>query len=300
MNANRRLLVQTIERVLRQGFQADAGLIGYIDAVFADPAVGDLERIIGDDAHAERDGLLELIFFPGETIQHIFEEALGDADVTPEDIDGVAEELSRRRLRTVLEFPDGRGCLPLDFSGHTVETFLQRLNLTRRVDKVLLDAVAKHVAPPDRTAARVKLRNARKHLSEKKVRFLAELIEKSGSNDRFLTCLDFMLDLLEDLPDDADVRQALVKRSQAYRHQLQKAAVFEEKLRRHNIETLMMHGERAAHPPKGEILAKIDLIDGIHLSVYGQTTTAPGEIADGHAFALRTAEDFRTLLRRLL
>jgi hypothetical protein len=300
MKENCRLLIDTICQMLRDGFEADGKLIGYIDALFSCPSIFELAQVIDDDTDPERDGLLELIFFPDENIQKKIEEALGDVVFSPEDLDTVTGALSRRRLQTTLFFSDGRGTLPIDFPRGVIQTFLQRLNLTKKIDAELMDSVAAHIAPSDQTAVRVKLRNFRKHLDAKKVQFLAVFFEKTGSDAQFFAYLDFMLDVLEDIEADADVFEELTQRRQACRHQLQQTAVFEERLQRDNIETLMMRGERAAHLPKHELLKKLAFIDSICLSVFGKLAAAPREIQDSHGFAFQSADDLQDLVRRFL
>lgn len=300
MKENCRLLEQTICRMLRDGLEADDRLIGYIDALFSDPSIIDLAQIIDDDANPERDGLLELIFFPDETVQKKIEEDVGDALYSRKDIDTVAGELSRRRLRATLHFSDGRGALSIAFPRGMIKTFLQRLNLTNQIDAALLDSVAAHIAPSDRTAVKVKLRNFRKHLGAKKVQFLDVFFEKMGSDEQFFAGLDFILDVLEDIAAETDVFDELTRRRQACRHQLQQSTAFEERLKRDNIETLMMRGERAAHLPKHELLKKLTLIDRICLSVFGRVGAAPREIQNDAGFTLQSPDDLRELVRRFL
>jgi hypothetical protein len=299
MKENCRPLVESVCRILRNGLEADGGLVDYIDTVFSCPSTIELKQIIGDNANPERDGLLELIFFPDETIQQEIEETLDDAVFSGEDVAIVTDELSRRLLRTTLLFPDGRGILTLDFPEDMIDTFLHRLNLTRRINAELLDSVAEHIAPAIRTAVKVKLRNFRKNLGEKKVQFLAVFFKKMGPDGQIFTCLDFVLDMLEDIDDDAEVFDELTKRRQACRNQLQKTILFEERLKRDNIETLMMRGERAVHLPKSELLMKLALIDHISLSVFGRVAAAARENQDGPGFALQSTDGFRDLVRRL-
>ena len=300
MKDNCRLLVESVCHLLRNGLEADGRLVDYIDAVFSCPSIVELKQIIGDNANPDRDGLLELIFFPDETIQQEIEDTLGDGVFSHQDIAAVIDELSGRQLRTTLVFPDGRGTLTLDFPEDVIGTFLHRLNLTRRINAKLLDSLALHIAPLKRTAVKVKLRNIRKNFGENKVRFLTDFFEGMGSDGQFFACLDFMLDMLEDIEDDTEVFDELTQRRQACQIQLQKTLLFEERLKQDNIETLMMRGERAAHLPKHELQMKLALIEHISLSMFGKVAAVAPEVQDGPGFALQSAEDLRDLLRRVL
>ena len=136
------------------------------------------------------------------------------------------------------------------FSPALVTTFLQRLNLTRRIEPRLAVAISTLVAPVDRSAVRVILRNTRKPMGNSEIRFLCDFLAKLGGDDQLLACLEFTLSFLEDIEDGADVYAALMNRRRISWQLLRKSAQFEEKLKQDNIETLMLRGERARTYPR--------------------------------------------------
>ena len=270
MNENCRLLLDTIHQVFLDGIEANGGLINYIDAAYSCPSISDLMRIIAGDDDSDRDGLLELIFFPDDKIQQKIEEAIGNATFSSEDIETVADELAGHHIQTTLSFTDGRGSLPIDVPRNMSRIFFQRLNLTRPIDGKLLDTIARAISPPDQSAVKVKLRNHRKKLDRSKLHFLTDFIEKMGQDQQFLEYLDFMLGVLEEIDENANVYGELAKRRQICQQQIHEAERFEEKLSRENIEILLMRGERVTHLPKDEMLKKLTIIDTISFSVFGK------------------------------
>jgi hypothetical protein len=301
MNERHRRLVGKIEELLRAGIEVGPDLLGYIDATFSNPSVNDLEGIVADESDPEREGLLELIFFPDEPMQQKLEELLPEAGGLGQgDVDAVAAELSARRIHTALVFSDWRDRLAVDFPPALVTTFLQRLNLTRRIEPRLAMAISTHVAPVDRIAVRVKLRNTRKHMGDGKVRFLSDFLAKLSGDDQLLACLEFTLNFLEDIEDDADVYAALMNRRRIGWQLLQKSAQFEEKLKQDNIETLMLRGERAPHVSKAELLKTIAFIERISLAIFGRLDPLDFDLLESADFAFRSDADLGEIIRRMI
>jgi hypothetical protein len=301
MNERHRRLVGKIEELLRAGIEVGPDLLGYIDATFSNPSVKELEGIVADESDPEREGLLELIFFPDEPMQQKLEELLPEAGGLGQgDVDAVAAELSARRIHTALVFSDWRDRLAVDFPPALVTTFLQRLNLTRRIEPRLAMAISTHVAPVDRIAVRVKLRNIRKHMGDGKVLFLCDFLSKLGGDDQLLACLEFTLNFLEDIEDDADVYAVLMNRRRIGWQLLQKSAQFEEKLKKDNIETLMLRGERAPHVSKEELLKTIAFIERISLAVFGRLDPLDFDLLESADFAFRSHADLGEIIRRMI
>lgn len=301
MNERHRRLVGKIEQLLRAGIEVGPDLLGYIDTTFSNPSVKDLEGIVADESDPEREGLLELIFFPDEPMQQKLEELLPEeGGLEQSDVDTVAAELSARRIQTALVFSGRRGRLAVDFSPALVTTFLQRLNLTRRIEPRLAMAISTLVAPVDRIAVRVTLRNTRKPMGDGKILFLCDFLAKLGRDDQLLACLDFTLSFLEDIEDGADVYAALMNRRRISWQLLRKSAQFEEKLKQDNIETLILRGERAPHVSKEELLKTIAFIERISLAVFDRIDPLDYVVRESADYAFRSDADLSEIIRRML
>lgn len=301
MNERHRRLAGRIAQLLRAGIEAGPDLCGYIDATFSNPSVRELEGIIADESDPEREGLLELIFFPDEPMQQTLEELLPEeGGLGQGDVEAVATELCARRIQTALVFSDRRDRLAVDFPPALVTTFLQRLNLTRRIEPRLVMAINTLVAPVDRIAVRVKLRNVRKPMGAGKVLFLCDFLAKLGGDDQLLAYLDFTLSFLEDIEDGADVYAALMNRRRIGWQLLHKAAQFEEKLKQDNIETLMLRGERAPHVSRKELLKTIAFIERISLAVFDRLDPLDFGLRESADFAFQSDADLSDIIRRML
>ena len=64
---------------------------------------------------------------------------------------------------------------------------------------------------------------------------------------------------------------ALMDRKKRCIQSLQKAKKLDNKLARHNVETLLLRGERVSYIDKADARKKIQIIDRISLAVFGKT-----------------------------
>ncbi len=299
MNERQCRLAERIAQLLGAGIDAGPGLCAYIAATYSHPSLAELERILGDEADPDREGLLELVFFPDETLQHHIEDLLPeDGGLEQADLAALAADLSSRRLRCALVLPEGR--LTVDFQPHAAESFLLRLNLTRPIEPHLARVIATEVAPAGRLAARVSLRNSRNTAGAVKERFLSDFFTALGREADFLTCLDFALDFLEDIQEGSDIYAALMSRRRTGRMLLYKAAQFEQKLRHDNIETLMLRGERAPHVSKDELLQTIGLVERISRAVFDRLDPLEIDAPQNVDMAIESDGDVADIIRRLL
>jgi hypothetical protein len=65
--------------------------------------------------------------------------------------------------------------------------------------------------------------------------------------------------------------QALMARKKLYFQSLQKAKNLDIQLTQHNVETLLLRGERVSYVDKADARKKIQIIDRISLAVFGKT-----------------------------
>ena len=65
-------LADEISTLLKEGIQLDSEVLSYIDSTFSYPTSAQIEAVLNDPDHSERDALVELIFFPDEISNPIF------------------------------------------------------------------------------------------------------------------------------------------------------------------------------------------------------------------------------------
>ncbi len=263
------LLAEKIERIFRDGFVLSDDIMHYVDSTFSNPSINELEEIINDEHNCERDSLIELLFFPDESMQIKLEEFLESEDFKKEDEEKVLSYILDKKLLTTIRFPESEDSLKFFLPKSSAIQFLSRLNISRKLNKRLIKAIDEFVSDNCRTAVKVRLRNARVKFTENKIMFLRSFFEKLKVEDNyFFKCLDFILDFFDRLEDDRDILQSLVDRKRFYFQNVQKAARFEELLNKNNMETLISRGVRIPHISKEDAMHNIVIIDTIILAVY--------------------------------
>ncbi|MBL0717063.1 MAG: hypothetical protein JJV89_03335 [Desulfosarcina sp.] len=173
------LLTKEIVSLLTKGIDLTPDVIHYIDSTLGQPSLQELESVITDKNNCERDSLLELIFYPDEKIQIQLEYILESNSFTREDIQKVGEHLSILNPKTLLLFPDGETFLKMPVPGSVINNFVGRLNIFRKTDFRILEAVDIGVRARDKKLVKVKLRNRRFGETDNKVNFFCKFFKSN-------------------------------------------------------------------------------------------------------------------------
>ncbi|MCK5205289.1 MAG: hypothetical protein KAR15_15505, partial [Desulfobacterales bacterium] len=69
MESKNKQLADRIIDILQSGLTMNADTLHYIDSTFSNPSIGELEELLQDESSCETDSLIELLFFPDESVQ---------------------------------------------------------------------------------------------------------------------------------------------------------------------------------------------------------------------------------------
>ena len=265
-------LADEIVGILKNGLTMNAETLHYIDSTFSNPSIGELEELIQDESSCETDSLLELLFFPDESVQLQLEDILEDIQFQKQDNQKIQEMVCRKSFQTRVRFPDNRGTLGMEVTPLSVTQFIAHLNLLRCLNPKLITAIKDNVPASLQTRCKVKMRNTRPITSQSKILFLQAFFEKlQGDRDVFFDELDFILSFLDECTDALDMFQSLMAKKRFYFQSLQKAKNLDIQLTKHNVETLMLRGKRVSYVDTADARKKIQMIDRISLAIFGKT-----------------------------
>jgi hypothetical protein len=293
-------LAHEIRKILGNGIILGSDVVHYIDSTFSNPTVEELQAILHDDSNCEKDSLMELLFFPDETMQLALEEMLENLQLEKQDEDKVLDALCRQVLQVNMRLPDDRGSLNLDFPRDVAPGFIARLHISKRLDGKLREFINKYADANARNGYKVKIRNSRFSPGEHNIQFLCDFFEKLGPQSHdFNICLDFALYLLDELQEDQDLYQALMTKKRFYLRSLQKAKKLETQLQKSNLETLLSQGKRIILVDKADARKKMLIIDRISRAIFGRTEYFEDLLPDGGHIELRSDQDIQDIIRRL-
>ena len=274
MNADDKciLLAERIAKILLEGIHLNSAVMHYIDSTFSNPSIDELKEIIADNSDCENDSLIELIFFPDESIQMQLEDILQSHDYSKKDEKKILDYLCFRQIEAAIHFPDNKGKLTLAVPQSVAGQFLTRLNISKKLDKRLLAAIDEHVSEKSKTLVKVRLRNSTCELSRNEVLFLCDFLKKTDSSGyNFFECLDFMLSFLDEAKNAVDIFAALMDKKRFYFKNVQLAEKFNNQLDKANMETMILQGLRTPYINIENEKRKMEIIDKIGLSVFGRT-----------------------------
>jgi hypothetical protein len=298
-NKNKQVAEKIID-ILQSGLTINADTQHYIDSTFSNPTIDTLAALVKDEANCETDSLIELIFFPDESVQLQLEEMIDAAHFEKLDERAIQDMVCTQLFQTRICFPDGRGSFGMAVSPSNVAQFIARLNLSRPLDSKLRSAIAKYVDRALQTRCKVRLRNAKPISSPNHVLFLVDFFKKLRMNpDEFLDGLDFILSFLDELDDKPDMFRVLMAKKRFYFWSLQKAKNLDIQLTKHNMETLLLKGKRVSYVDNADARKKIQIIDRISLAVFGRTEFFDLISTEAQSITLEGKADIDKLMKYL-
>jgi hypothetical protein len=294
------LLADEIKAIISEGMVLSDDVVHYIDSTFSYPSIDELQAILADEFNCEADTLIELLFFPGESIQVRLEKELERCRPQKEDENEIIKLLCREPLPVTFRFTDDRGALTFPIPEDVIRQFIVRLKISKHLDASLIDSIQNYGDEKNTSRFKVKIRNSRFLPSESKTAFLCRFFDKIGSqsNDIF-ECLEFVLGFLDEIKNGGDIYQALMAKKKFYFISLQKAKKMDARMEKHNIETLLMQGERVALIDQNDARRKMLIIDRISRAVFGKTEFFDVPYTDEDHLDVQSGKDIEKLIKKL-
>jgi len=231
----------------------------------------EMDQLIQDPDSTETDSLMELLYFPDESVQICLEDRIESAHFQAHDMDTILSHLMAMESDTHILSPPGQLLTTLPTPRSGARAFLQRLNLYRNLAPELIQAIEAAVDPEAATKYKVWLRNMTREPGKRDTQFLTRLFSYLAPHyqprDRLI---EFALRFLEETPADVELLQGLIQYKQRCLQHIQRLDRFESQRRSHNFETRVALGIREPHDDKQVLMQKVVLLDEIGLAIYNR------------------------------
>lgn len=270
-----------IRAALAAGIEVTEPVRFFMEATFGDASPDTLQALLADDSDAERDSLLDLLFFPDLTLQAAIEPILERYPPKAGDVYRLAGRFKSDTPAVRFLYPESRAAVAAALPASGVDAFLNRLNLTWQpaaaitaaLDRMDSRGLPPRDAPADgRIRLRVWLRNAALRQTPVQIRFLCDFLIRAPLDDEaFVDQLRFSLVFLKEHEDAANLYTALMTRKKFIFRHLLNARRSAERAARSNMETLIMTGVRTPHFDITQGEQMLEMIDHIAIAVYGRT-----------------------------
>ena len=261
----------TIHAVFEEGLHISQTGCDFIFSTFSISGIRDLKALIRDTSNCESDSLIELIYFPDESIQLRLEDQLESYVFQQTDQETVLEQILSHQGKTRVHFEGLQPVLTIKTLENGVRAFLARLNIARQIDSELVGIIDHRAGEEQGRKYKVWLRNMVMDLRARDNAFIKDLFLKMGFSSNFDEYLFFSLRLLEESQNETDLFQALNQHKQRCLKHLQQNDRLEAYRSNHNIETLMAHGIRIPHMHKQTLLVQIAFVDDICLALFNRS-----------------------------
>jgi hypothetical protein len=302
-------LETVLRRYMADGITLTGDVRDFMTATFGDASAATLRELVSDESGAERDSLLDLVFFPDQALQLAIEPVIESHGLTEEDVSLLAARLKAAPVATGLRLPGVTDIFPTVMPAFLVDAFLARLNLSWQPAAALSELMTHldthplsptHDREDGRLRLRVRLRNAGLRQTPAQVLFLCDFFERLPFDDKgFVDKLDFMLVFLREHEGATHFYQALMDRKKFLFRHLLKNRQTTEWAARTNMETRIMAGVRPSYFDVHAAERSLALIDRIAMAVFGRTEWLDGSLRSVDLGNYTEAPDPAELVDRL-
>lgn len=257
------MLADAIQHELCRSVTVSADIMHYLASVSGIETLEEIQQILQDDTSSEGASLFELILFPDEGFQMAVEPIVESRNYCKADENTICGLLISRKLDSDLYFP-GIGSFPVTIPAETIPSVITRLNISRKTDPRIIEALHRFSTEPFRTRCKIRLRNSRWIQNEAHIRLLQYIIEKTiDQTASFIDVLDFSLAFLSSPHPESDIIQALESEKERLIHLLDMADRQDQLLRTSPTEAIMLQGIRIISIDREETITRIHILDHI-------------------------------------
>ncbi len=291
---------ERIEEEVRGWFSAGIELepetVHFIESTFGTLSYEALAELLAGESGGQ-EVLVDLLFSPDDALCCRIEGHLAPEGLSPGQRSRLAERLHRNPL--VTKILTGQIPIQVPLPGDLVAGFLDRLCLDRSLDAAVAAAVSDHCTGADSLRVRFRLRQAGLSGTPVQKEALAGLMSARRPDEAaFWPLLEALIGFLKAAPG-RDLFTALADRKQTCLRHLRLAADRSRTLERHNIETILIGGDRMPHVDAGALAAEIGRIDDLALILFGRPVPAQAEGLPLDLGEVTSREDLDRLMRFL-
>jgi hypothetical protein len=262
------ILANAIQKELCRGqkiyWPVSTDIMHYMMSISGVNTLESIRQTLLDETSSEGASLFELILFPDEGFQITIETIVEAFSYSKTDEKTICDLLIPRKLKTVLHFP-GLGSTPVTIPPEAIQSVVSRLNISRKTDARIIEALHRFSEEPLRTRCKIRLRNSRWIQNEVHTRLLQEVIQKLISlTGNFLAYLDVILEFLANPHPESDIKQSLESEKERLIHLLDIADRQDHLLRTSPMEAIMLQGVRIVSIDREEIINRIHILDHVY------------------------------------
>ncbi len=265
-------IMAAIVEDLAAGIDLPYDVLAFLEGVAGEATAPALQELL-DSGDSSGQSVLDLIFFPELSLRKRLEPLVG-AGVDPEDATTLAERLAGRGVSATLRFPDG-GAVTVSPPKWVMASMVARMRLARHIPTSILTLLETKLGEEQALSYRTLLRSTRFEWSEEVEDFLNGFLERAscapGQEARFVELFEGALQVLDDCRQDETVYACLMDRKRFFHAAMEKAQNYAEIAKTMPMEALLSKGVTPPAMTKEAAMKRIQLLDGISLTVYGRT-----------------------------
>ncbi len=264
MDKNCKKIAQTIEQRWNKGIDLSRDALFFLESTYGVSTLKEIGGLLDQEDFSDRQTILEMILFPGQTTRLSIEPLLNPCGLTSRDELDIFFFLANNHPKLNLLHPKEENTIVINLPLDQVKVFISRLFVSRSIDPVICDALKKNHPASVVIPGRVLFRCKNITFNKKQTQFITRFIRKARNRKhQFLALFEMVLSIICDAPESGDLDTYLLKRQVQEKTLLKQIQKFEEKRDQYSMEYLMMSKYQV--PPESlelveERLNKLDLI----------------------------------------
>lgn len=264
-------LVGRLRSIWKQGLPLGPSALHFLENALPRRNETALQQALADPSDADSATVCEWIFLPDPAFQQRIEPVVGTEPFATAEVERVVRLLQRRppSVRLILRSWDVE--ITVAMPQQAIEPLVAALRLSRELPPHILGCLDRIPNPELRMAVRVCIRNRPLELSKGCAAFLGSFLQSVPPGEpEILPCVDLICELMEDGGAPEAMAPVLADRKRHHFRSLKAAQRHRQKLHRHNVETLMMTGERTPYVDPVEARRCMRRIDVISSACCGE------------------------------
>ncbi|MBE0582338.1 MAG: hypothetical protein IH612_01100, partial [Desulfofustis sp.] len=294
-------IAELLQQQLADGYTLSDDILFFADSTYGLGAA-DLAGALTDPDFEDKDIILGLVIYPDSCMRRAIEEIIGDSIFTSGDEKTVFETLAGDEKPVLFRIPGAEVSFQVPLSRGLSAFLVEKLYLTRTLDRQICAALHKHLPAPCAQSARILLRCRGDLFSGTSRRFLCTLIEKAADRRHdFAELFELSLILLAERPDDIAAEAYFLDRKRVLADTLKNIRDFEKKRDHYGMEYLLMQRYQVPHESEEAVLQRLELLSAITdelLRLLPPATQCVRQLDLG-GFDPKQHKDLDTLFKRL-
>ena len=211
---------------------------------------------------------IDLLFSPDIAFQIQIEPLISPKKFSDEDVSQLIHQLVTSNLIANINFDFTTESLSIQIPSEIVSSFIHRLNLNYEIPQALQNILTDN--NPLKWQTLVQLRNEKMNWTKEVTDFISHLLETFLKDDQLTEIMAYMLSLCSEINEQEKFLSGLKRKKRQLIQNLYRYNHGQALIEKHNMEFLLLSGNRSVHVDEKQTKKQILIIDKVLNELFGE------------------------------